>query len=440
MKTRAIKTHAIKSGGAPRAVIVICDSLRADLIMPETAPFLSELRERAAAFAAHRSVFPSTTRASAASIATGCRPARHGLLGNTMALDEGEGLICRSAGAPDFRDRIRRATGRTLHVPTLAERLRWHGESSVSCANVSPGAAYFQDPDGHGWVHHSAGSFGPGRVAIEDPASAGLTKGIAGDRAMTERFCSDVLEERVPSVAILWLSEPDYTGHHAPLGSPEHLAAIAGADALVKQVFETVRRLDSTGEDILFVTGSDHGMETVADSIDLTELLIAAGLKDSRESRELVVAPNGTAATLYFADPAGELVGRVARFLAGENWVGEMFAGERLADAGLPTDTPMQIAVSLAAEDRENPHGVAGYAPIVQDPSDNESKIGFGQHGGLGPHEQRPFLIVEGGGFERGERRQPSSLVDIAPTVLRHLHMDHDDMDGRALPHRVSER
>jgi len=117
-----------------------------------------------------------------------------------------------------------------------------------------------------------------------------------------------------------------------------------------------------------------------------------------------------------------------------------MFAGERLADAGLPTDTPMQIAVSLAAEDRENPHGVAGYAPIVQDPSDTESKIGFGQHGGLGAHEQRPFLIVEGGGFERGERRRPSSLVDIAPTVLRHLHMDHDDMDGRALPHRVSER
>ena len=61
-----------------RAVIVICDSLRADLIAPDDAPFLTELRARAAGFAAHRSVFPSTTRASAASIATGCYPARHG--------------------------------------------------------------------------------------------------------------------------------------------------------------------------------------------------------------------------------------------------------------------------------------------------------------------------------------------------------------------------
>ena len=423
----------MKGSGIPRAVIVICDSLRADLIAPETAPFLAELGERAAAFADHRSVFPSTTRASAASIATGCRPARHGLLGNTMALDEGEGLVCRSAGAPDFRDRLRRATGRTLHVPTLAERLRWHGETSVSCANVSPGAAYFQDPDGYGWVHHSAGSFGPGGVPIDDPASAGLTKGVAGDRAMTERFCTDVLEDRAPSLAILWLSEPDYTGHHSPLGSPAHRAAIAGADSLVSQVYETVRRLDPSGDDILFVTGSDHGMETVAEAIDLTELLVAAGLKESRDSRELVVAPNGTAATLYFAEPESDLVPRVARFLSGENWVGGLFVGEQLPAAGLPAHTPMRIAVSLAGEDRLNPHGVSGYAPIVQDPADNESKIGFGQHGGLGPHEQRPFLIVEGGGFAPGVRHQPSSLVDIAPTVLRHLHMDHDDMDGRAL-------
>src|SRR6266700_7888410 len=94
----------------PRAVIVICDSLRGDLITPADTPFLVELAERAARFAAHRSVFPSTTRASAASIATGSLPARHGLFGNTMALDEGDGLVCLSVGKPDFRDRLHRAT------------------------------------------------------------------------------------------------------------------------------------------------------------------------------------------------------------------------------------------------------------------------------------------------------------------------------------------
>ncbi len=422
------------NAAGPRVVVVICDSLRADLIGQDDTPFLVELSRRAASFAAHRSVFPSTTRASAASIATGCHPARHGLLGNTMALDEGEGLICRSAGHPDFPDRMRRATGRTLHVPTLAERLRWHGEDSISCANVSPGAAYFQDPDGHGFVYHAAGSYGPGHRPVEDPASAALKKGLAGDRAMTERFCAEIIEERAPSLAIMWLSEPDYTGHHSPLGSPEHRRAIAGADACARQVFETVRRLDPNGDDILFVTGSDHGMETISRAIDLDGLLVAAGLKEGAGSRDVVVAPNGTAATLYFAAPDSDLVPRVARFLAHENWVGEVLVGDGLARVGLPTDTAMRVAVTLAVEDRENPYGVRGYCPIVQDPSDSESKIGFGQHGGLGPNEQRPFLIIEGGGFAPGKRHQPTSLVDIAPTVLRHLHMDHDDTDGSALP------
>lgn len=416
-----------------RAVIVICDSLRADLISPADTPFLVELAARSANFTAHRSVFPSTTRASSASIATGCHPARHGLLGNTMALDEGDGLVCRNVGAPDFRDRMRRATGRTLRVPTLAERLRWHNEHAIVLSNVSPGAAYFQDPDGYGWVYHAAGSYGPDGE-IDDAPSRALSKGIAGDAAMTARFCSEILAERAPSLAVMWLSEPDYTGHHAPLGSPQHRRAIAAADANVRLVFETVRRLDPGGREILFIAGSDHGMETVADSIDLDGVLVAAGLKDGRGSRDVVVAPQGTAATIFFSENARNRSGAVARCLAQHEWSGRVVADAELAAVSLPTDGALRVALSLAADDRVNPFGIRGHAGIVADPGDPESKVGFGQHGGLGRHEQHPFLMVAGGGFAPGERRRPSSLVDIAPTVLRHLRMDHDDMDGQALP------
>jgi arylsulfatase A-like enzyme len=420
--------------GEKRVVVVICDSLRHDLIGPADTPFLVELAQRGTSFAAHRSVFPSTTRASSASIATGCLPARHGLYGNTQALDEGDGLVCRNVGAPDFRDRMRRATGRTLRVPTLAERLRWHGEASIVCSNVSPGAAYFQDPDGHGTIYHSAGSFGPGLKQIDDPASAVLKKGIAGDQAMTDRFCTDIVEGRTPALALMWLSEPDYTGHHSPLGSPQHRVAIAAADRCVRQVFETVRRLDPSGEEILFVTGSDHGMETISEAIDVTGLLVSAGIKAAPDSRDVVVAPQGTSATIYFSDAARDRVAATADFFRRENWAGRVVAGEMLAEVGLPTDTSLQVAMAMATDDRINPHGVTGYGAIVSSPDDDESKIGFGQHGGLGSHEQSPFLIVEGGGFGRRVESRPSSLIDIAPTVLRHLRMDHDDMDGQALP------
>ena len=415
-----------------RAVIVICDSLRRDLVTRADAPFLADLAERVADFRAHRSVFPSTTRTSAASIATGCRPARHGLLGNTMAIDEGDGLVCLSVGKPDFRDRLLAATGRTLHAATLAERVARHGRTAVAISNVSPGAAYFLDPDGHGWVYNAAGSFGPGRRPLAPGDHVEVEKGTAGDRALTDRFCDDVLRRRAPAIAILWLSEPDYSGHSNPLGSPVHRRAIAGADACVRQVAETVAALDPDGERTLLMIGSDHGMETVDRTIDLDALLIAAGLKRAPESGDVVVAPQGTSALLYFAEPTGELVGRVARFLETQDWVAESFVGAALAGVGLPTDGTLRIAVTLSCDDRVNAHGVPGFAAVVHDPQ--EPKAYRSQHGGLGANEQRPFLFASGGGFAPGARHAPSSLIDIAPTVLRHLGLPLDGMDGTPLP------
>ena len=417
-----------------RAVIVICDSLRRDLITPEDAPFLTELGRRSAQFANHSGVFPSTTRTSAASIATGCLPARHGLLGNTMAIDEGDGLVCLSVGKPDFRDRLHRATGRTLHMPTMAERVARAGGTAIAFSNVSPGAAYFLDPDGYGWVYNAAGSFGPGRRPL--PAEEGLAvgKGEAGDNAVTERFCAEVLRDRAPALAVLWLSEPDYTGHHTPLGSPEHRRAIAAADANVRRVAETAAGLDPGGEEILFVVGSDHGMETVAETIDLDRLLVDAGLKRAPGSSDVVVAPNGTAALLYFTEPESARVAEVARFLETQSWIGRVFTGAGLAETGLPLGSSARVAITMKADDRANPYGVPGHSHIVRDSLEPKDVTGFGQHGGLGANEQRPFLFVSGGGFAPGARRIRSSLVDIAPTVLHHLGLAAARLDGRPLP------
>ena len=417
-----------------RSVIVICDSLRTDLITPSDAPFLTELGQRSARFASHAGVFPSTTRTSAASIATGCLPAHHGLLGNTMALDEGDGLVCLSVGRPDFRDRLHRATGRTLHAPTMAERLDGAGETAIAFSNVSPGAAYFLDPDGYGWVYNAAGSYGPGRRPLPAEDGLAIAKGEAGDTVATERFCEEVLRRRAPALALLWLSEPDYTGHHTPLGSPAHRRAIASADANVRRVAETVAALDPTGERILFLVGSDHGMETVDQTIDLDTLLVVAGLKRAATSSDVVVAPNGTAALLYFADPKGALVGEVARFLETQDWVGRAFVGSELAEIGLPADSAVQIALTLKPDDRVNPHGVPGHSHIVRDSLEPKECTGFGQHGGLGSNEQCPFLLASGRGFVPGVYRHGSSLVDIAPTVLQHLGVGMAGMDGRPLP------
>jgi hypothetical protein len=353
-----------------------------------------------------------------------------------MALDEGEGLVCLSVGKPDFRDRLERATGRTLHAPTLAERLARAGDAAIAFSNVSPGAAYFLDPDGYGSVYNPAGSFGPGRRPL--PAADGLAvaKGAAGDDIVTRRFCGEVLRERAPALGVLWLSEPDYTGHHHPLGSPAHRAAIRSADDNVRRVAETVVALDPRGDEILLVVGSDHGMETVGETIDLEGVLLATGLKRAPQSSDVVVAPNGTAALLYFAEPDGSLPGRIAQFLETQDWVGRTYAGDGLAEIGLPIGSPARVAITMRAADHANPHGVAGHSAIVRDTLEPKDVTGFGQHGGLGANEQSPFLIVCGGGFAPGAYSTRSSLIDIAPTVLRHLGHHHAGTDGRPLPRR----
>ena len=191
--------------GSRRAVFVCCDGLGRDWVRPDRTPVLEELRAASLWCGEHRAVFPSVTRVSAASIATGCHPARHGLHGNRMGLFEEGRIVVRDVGAPDFRHHMRRATGRTLQVPSLAERLAAAGRDFIAFSNVSPGAAYFLDPDHFGHVYHRSGSFAPGGKTIAAPDALEATHDSAGDWAMTQRFCAEVLQDRKPSAAFLWI-------------------------------------------------------------------------------------------------------------------------------------------------------------------------------------------------------------------------------------------
>lgn len=414
-----------------RAVLVICDGLRADMVTPALTPNLCRIAAGGRLFARHRSVFPSTTRTTSASIATGCLPGRHGLEGNCVALDEGRGLTVMSAGPPDFRDRLRKATGRTLRVPTLAERLRNDG-GCIVYSNVSAGAAYFQDPDGHGHVYHRQGSFGPGLKRL--PAGEGLSVShdAAGDTAMTDRFIDEVLGKRKPRLAVLWQCEPDHTQHGAPLGSRGHKAVIAAADVNAGRVADAVERT-ADGDDIVLIIASDHGHETVEGIVRLETMLVEAGLKDAEDSSDVVVASNGFSANLYVSEAARGRIADICRFLAGRDEIERVFAGDALAEVGHRAGTALAVAVTPRRSDAKNDFGWQGMSLAFDNPLATETVVGCGQHGGLGPFEQNPFLIVTGGGFQAGRTDAPSSAVDIAPTILRHLGLPFAGMDGKPL-------
>lgn len=419
-----------------RAVIVTMDGLRRDFISEANTPNLVALMKQAERFEDYRTVFPSCTRVVSASLATGCFPARHGLQGNSVALMEDGELVLRDAGHPDFLQHKRRVTGTSLAVPTMAERLKDAG-GAVIFSNVSPGAAYAHDPDGHGHVYHRAGSFGPGRVAVAAEEQLVIECDAAGDRHMTERFIDEVLMQRRPALAVLWMGEPDHIQHEAPLGSPEFLKVLAAADAHAGLVVAAVEKLRAEGEDILLVIGSDHGHETVTGIIDIDAELIKAGLKQSEGSPDVVSVSNGTSSLVYVHPDNTDAIGRLREFFAAQDWAGQVFGPEELHVIGQKAEGGLTFAISMAASDAVNEYGVPGSSLAAKPAMGKPDRLGCGQHGGLARYEQSPFLMISGEGFApMTVRTGQARVIDIAPTVLSHLRVEATGMDGNPLQSR----
>jgi arylsulfatase A-like enzyme len=416
-----------------RAVVVTVDGLRRDMISLDTTPNLKSFERYSQRLADYRTVFPSCTRVVSASMATGCFPARHGLQGNSVALLEEGRLVLRDAGHPDFLQHKRRVTGCSLAVPTLAQRVKDHG-GAIIFSNVSPGAAYAHDPDGHGYVYHRAGSFGPGRKPVPDTEHLDVTLDVAGDRRMTERFISEALHERRPAVAVVWFGEPDHMQYELALGSPEHRSVLAHADAHVGLVIEAVERLRASGDDVLLFVGSDHGHQTVEGVVDVEAELIAGGTKAAQASDDVLAVSNGTSVLIYLHPEHAGKVPKIRAFLQGCEWAGQIFGPDELGTVGQAADACLAFAVSMRANPKPNSFGIPGLSLAAKPAAGKADRLGCGQHGGLGQFEQSPFMLISGLGFEADTTRQePTCVVDIAPTILRHLGLPYSGLDGRPL-------
>jgi arylsulfatase A-like enzyme len=417
-----------------RVIVVVLDGLRRDMVGPGTTPELQRFSAAATRFAAHRSVFPSATRVVSACFATGCLPARHGLQGNSVALMEAGKLVQHDVGRADFMDHWRAVRGHTFAVPVMAERLARAGQEAMVFNNVSPGAARAHDPDGHGWVFNRACAFGPNLRRLgagEDIAD--VTFDTAGDRRMTGYFLDRALAGREAALGVLWLSDPDHSQHENALGSPAAMAAIAGADTCFGVVRRAVEARRAAGEDILLIACSDHGHQSVEEVIDIDAAFVAAGLKDAGDPSLLAVS-NGTSALVYLhPDRTGDAAAVLA-FLRSCLWAEAVLEGEALAAVGHAAVGGLLCAVPMRSDDRPNEFGVKGTSAAAKPFAGKPDRLGCGQHGGLGTYEQMPFLMIEGSGFVQGAMQtEPTSMIDLAPTILGHLGIPADGCEGRPL-------
>lgn len=422
-----------------RVVLFGFDGLRPDLVGPETTPALWRLIGSGLRFSAARSVFPSETRVATPSLATGCRPASHGLVANALY---------DAAAAPDrvlntkhvaAMDALVAAQGRLLERPSLGARLHTAGRRMDVVWTGTAGAARAAFPEAGDlgafrWHPEEAAgaaeALGPGPAAAV-PNSARLRHGFA-------IFRDHVLAERRPDVALFWASEPDICFHYEGIGAPASRAALREADSLLGEVLDW-REAQPDREEIVIIALSDHGHVTGHSRIDLAAELSRAGFACGRRlSAETPVALGGGGAPgLWVKGSDAATVRGLSAWLQAQPWVGLVLAREAEAH-GLSGTVPLaalgalhrrspDLAFTFSGSDAPDQFGLAGRAFIEA----ADVPEGGGMHGGLHRRELSSVLAMTGGPVPAAaESATPCDLTDIAPTVLALLGLPTDGMDG----------
>ena len=232
-------------------------------------------------------------------------------------------------------------------------------------------------------------------------------------------------------MTVLWLSEPDTSGHYEGLGSPGQSAALRRADAAFGRILDDWQA-GSQRDELQVMVASDHGHATISGHANVREAL--AGVP---ALLGCTVLP-GSSGGIVVPGNAPDQVAEAALWLTRQDWVGTVFA----MGSDLPNGVLRRSAVRL---DQPRPAAVlytlrtnAGPAPsglVGTTLYDGGLAVGAGTHGGLSQAELHTVLLMAGSQTRPGAvSGLPAGLPDIAPTLLAMLGVRSDgEMDGRVL-------
>jgi arylsulfatase A-like enzyme len=421
---------------AERALVMVWDGMRPDLVSPELTPNLIRLTATGVRFLDSHAVFPTVTRANSASLSTGALPAGHGIIGNSLYAPLVDPRAPISIG--DHRSLyllIETLGGRLLPCDTLADRIALAGGRTVVVSSGTPGSALLchprvrESPDDR--LFHPAfvlpehasdeltRRFGP----LPSPAIPNSTQNAYFTRAIVDY----VLPELDPRLLIYWHNDPDKTQHNRGFGSPQALLAIHDADANLGTLLDALEaggRLDQTVVAVI----SDHGYASLDRVVNSTEPFVQGGLRDELERGRLIVSKNGLSLFVNVPDGDAALVERVVEAFVGWQHTGVLFSGARgaapiegtlpLAIAGLDGELAPDVLCAMAWNDGPNRYGHAGRATGFD--------TGYSAtHGGISPWEIRNTFVLAGPGVKAGhELSLPAGNLDLTPTMLHLLGLE----------------
>ncbi len=367
--TRAQDAAATHRGRGRIVVLMVWDGLRPDFVTARDTPNLFRLAREGVRFDKHHSIFPTLTMVNATALATGAPPGVNGLEGNNFYLPpsaetpkgqmvsaEGPKAILNLNGSNQFK-------GRLIGLDTIAQEVAREGgyvgvigkqgPTSVfdnRVATIVDGKDIVGEPN-KDYLFASEDFVAPATPKIAIPPDSKTT---VVDEQRDLYFARLVVEDALPAaklaadagrpaLVVFWQHNPDLTQHIAGLGTLPAMEALSLADNNLMRVRETIDALGIADKTDIIVV-SDHGFATIKFRVVLSEMLVAAGIKKSRDSTDVVVVPNGGADLVYlspteFDTPESKraVLQKIVNFAEAQEWCGPIFSRDSATAPDEPT-------------------------------------------------------------------------------------------------------
>lgn len=397
------------------------------------APTLRALAERGAVAGGMRTVFPSTTWPTHASLVTGVAPARHGVVANHVlnrATRRAEDLT----GDPIYD------AGAILSAPTVYDRAAAAGLGVAAvdwpATRHSPSLAFnlpfFKDQ--RVFEAHTA------RALWDELSVAGFPLERQGEWAqLPKRFMKDSMVAEVaahaahrhaPDMLLAHFLCADSHQHLYGPRTPEVYWAIEHIDACIGRLLAALPT--SMRERAAVFVVSDHGFlpveRDIRPNVRLARLGALRGDAERGFSGEACFVMNHGAGYLYALDGDAHALRSLADEVAKMDGVAAAWPRERFGELGLPRAHRMLPDVVFEAR--------AGYQFADEAAGDEEN----GAPKYRGTHGQRPdapgnaaFFMASGAGIRRGATLGEIQSRDVAPTLATLLGVAMPDVEGRVL-------
>jgi predicted AlkP superfamily pyrophosphatase or phosphodiesterase len=255
------------------------------------------------------------------------------------------------------------------------------------------------------------------------------------DRIWTEA-AAHIIRTHRPNLMMFHLLALDSVQHRY---GPRTLAATATMALLDSQVAQIVAAVERAGigARTTYIIVSDHGFKLVKRQIRLNAAFAQAGLLTLQDGKvtasQVYAVPEGGSAIVYLTapDPAGDLIARAKKAIAGVEGVDAIVEPAGYSRFGLPQPSATDQMGVLFVTPKE---GYAFTAPADGDVVVNATEGSLGAHGyPAADPDLSSLFLASGAGIRAGVTLDVVENVDVAPTMAELLGLKLENVDGKVL-------